>query len=237
MSAPATIVRLAVYLAAAAALVTACGAGESSPAASPSPVAATATPAASESTPTPGDRPGGTPSPTPDPQNPFHFSGPPVDLNSLAGAPGLDTVAPDTDIAKILVQIPATRLLAPADLARFKLTAAEGRSNSNGFSSTTYYSDDVRRETVSVGAWNKVGDFNVVVPINSPVTNFQLTYIDGLPALTMLPSANVVGGAGPRTVYLYYAGVIYAIHTDGFVSDPDNSFMSLVHNFIGEVKK
>ncbi len=237
MSAPARIVRFAVCLAAAAVLVTACGSGEPSPASSPSPVAATATPAASGFTPTPGVRPVGTPSPTPDPRNPFHFSGPPVDLNHLAGADGLDAVAPETDIAKILVQIPATRLLAPADLARFKLTAAEGRRNSNGFVSTTYYMDDAQQQTLSVGAWNKVGDFNVVVPINSAVTNFNLTYIDGLPALTMLPSANVVGGAGPRTVYLYYEGVIYAIHTDGFVSDPDNSFMALVHNFIGEVKK
>lgn len=237
MSALSRIVRFALCLTAAAALVAACGSGESSQASSPSPVVATATPAMAESTPTPASTPGATPSPTPDPQNPFHFSGPPGDRENLAGAPGLADVAPETDIAKILVQIPATHLLAPADLARFKLTGAEGRSNANGFSSTTYYIDDVQREALSIAAWNKVGDFNVVVVLNSPVTDYKLTNIDGLPAFTILPSVNVVGGAGERTVYLYYDGVIYAIQGEGFVSDPGDSFMSVVHNFIGELKK
>jgi hypothetical protein len=226
--------RVIVLLAVTASLSTACGSGkDTSPTVSPALTAETAV--AVQLTPIPGDKPGS--SPTTDPQNPFHFSGPPGSLENLAGAPGLADLPPETDIDKILVQIPATHLLAPADLARFKLTAARGTQNSGGFSSVTYYSDDAQRQTLSVGAWNKVGDFNVVVVLNSPVNDYKLTNIDGLPAFTILPSANVVGGAGPRTAYLYYQGVIYAIHGEGFASDPGDSFMSLVHNFIGELKK
>lgn len=38
-------------------------------------------------------------------------------------------------------------------------------------------------------------------------------------------------------MYLNYAGTIYGIQGDGFFSDAGDSFMSVVPNFIGEVKK
>lgn len=168
-------------------------------------------------------------------QQPFHISGPNTAPENLAGAPGLEDLRPETDLATIRREMPATRLLGPADLATFKITAAEGRQNSQGFGSVTYYRDDVQRRLLSIGAWNKVGEFNLIVTPNSPVFDSRLTTIDGLPALTKMPSANVVGGLGPRTAYLYHAGIIYAIHGEGFLSD--DSFMSVVHNFIAEVKK
>ncbi len=167
--------------------------------------------------------------------SPFRISGPNEERANLAGPPGLENLVPETNLAAIRQQMPDTPVLAPADLIRFKLTAAVGRKNASGFGSVTYYSDDIQRQLLSLGAWTKVGNFNLVVPLNSPVTEFRLTTVDGLPALTILPSANVAGGLGPRTVYLYQAGVIYAIHGEGFLSD--DSFMSIVHNFIGEVKK
>jgi hypothetical protein len=166
---------------------------------------------------------------------PFHISGPNSEPENLAGAQGLENLVPETDLAKIRVEIPATRTLAPEDLVRFKLTAAVGRKNADGFGSGTYYRDDSARQFLSLGAWNKVGEFNIVVTPGSPVMDSKVTTIDGLPALTMLPTANVVGGLGPRTVYLYREGIIYAIHGEGFLSD--ESFMSVVHNFVGEITK
>lgn len=170
-----------------------------------------------------------------DPQQLFRISGPNAAPENLAGAAGLENLAPETDFATIRMQMPAARTLAPSDLVRFKLTAAEGRKNANGFASATYYRDDVQRQLLSIGAWNKVGDFNHVVALNSPVFDYNHTTIDGLPALTILPSANVVGGLAPRDAFLYHAGIIYVIHGEGFLSD--DSFMSVVHNFIEEVKK
>lgn len=170
-----------------------------------------------------------------EPQQPFRISGPNTAPENLAGAPGLEDLRPETDLATIRREMPATRTLAPADLATFKLTAAEGRQNSQGFGSVTYYRDDVQRRLLSIGAWNKVGEFNLVAILDSPVLEAKLTTIDGLPALTRLPTSKVVGGLGPRTAYLYREGIIYAIHGEGFLSD--DSFMSVVHNFIVEVKK
>jgi hypothetical protein len=170
-----------------------------------------------------------------DPSQPFRISGPNTDPENLAGAEGLENLAPETDLVTIRTQMPATRTLAPTDLVRFRLTAAVGRKNSNGFASATYYRDDVQRQLLSIGAWNKIGDFNLVVALNSPVFDYKQTTIDGLPALTILPSANIVGGLAPRTAYLYHAGIIYVVHGEGFLSD--NSFMSVVHNFIAEVTK
>lgn len=169
-----------------------------------------------------------------EPQHPFRISGPNTAPENLAGAPGLEDLRPETDLATIRREMPATRLLAPADLATFKVTAAEGRRNSQGFGSVTYYRDDVQRRFLSIGAWNKVGEFNLVAILDSPVLEARLTTIDGLPALTRLPTSKVIGGLGPRTVYLYREGIIYAIHGEGFLSD--DSFMSVVHNFIVEVK-
>lgn len=146
--ATAGIVRFAVCMAVSAVLATACGSGQTSSASSPSAVAGTPTPAATESTPTPGNKPSLPPSLPADAQNPFHFSGPGGDPENLAAPAGLENLPPETDITKILLQIPATRLIAPADLARFRLTAAAGRRNSNGFGSSTYYIDDVQRQTL-----------------------------------------------------------------------------------------
>ena len=167
--------------------------------------------------------------------SPFRISPPGGARENLAGATGLDEVPAEINFDVIRRDMSATRSLAAGDSLRFRMTASEGRKNSNGFSSSLYYSDGVTRQLLTVGAWNKVGDFNRTVSPDSPVSISMLTTIDGLAALTTFPSGNVVGGLGPRTVFLYHAGTIYVLHGEGFFSD--DSFMSVVHNFIGEVKK
>ena len=168
-------------------------------------------------------------------QQPVHISGPGGTPESLAGPAGIADVAPETKLATIQEHIPAMGLMAPADRARFRLAGARGQWTSNGFASTILYIDDTQRQAITIGTWNKVGDFNLVITPNSPVLDYTLTSIDGLYALTILPSPNVVGGLSPRTVYLYRAGIIYAIDGEGFLSD--DSFLSVVHNFISEVTK
>lgn len=219
------IVRLIGWAIASTVLMSACDAASPRGTPAPTSTAPSSTSVAPKSTEVAG---------TPTTFSPFAVSGPNGKPESLAG-PALDDVPPQTDLAAVQRQQPSFRLLAESDRARFQLTAVESRQASGAFAWATYYVDGATRQLIQVGAWTKVGDFNKVVVLNSPVTDVQLTTIDGLHALTIMPSRNVAGGLGPRTAYFYRAGVIYVLHAEGFASDSD--FLLVVRNFIAEVTK
>ncbi len=175
------------------------------------------------------------PSPEPAGDNPFRVSGPDGPPQDLAGPEGLDAAPAETDVDALGRLIPSFRLLADADRASFALTSAVGRSADGGAAWTTYYSDEAQRRSLVVAGWTKSDTFNLTVVPDSPVTEATVTAIDGLPALTLLPTAAVAGGLGPRTAFLYHGGIIYRLDGEGFVSD--EAFMDVVHNFIGEVTR
>lgn len=168
-------------------------------------------------------------------RSPFNFTGPGGAPESLAQPVTVTDLPATADIAQIRRLMPEARFLPEPAHAVFRPTAFKAKQDSEGYLAFGYYSDDALRRFVSVASWNQVGSFNMVVPVDSPVAAFELTVVDGLHALTILPTTRVVGGLAPREVFLAYRGSIYAIYGEGFTSN--ESFMELVHSFISEVKK
>lgn len=168
-------------------------------------------------------------------KSPFNFTGPGGAPESLAQPVSITDLPATTDIAQIRRLMPDARFLSESAHAVFRPTAFKAKHDSEGFLAFGYYSDDALRRFVSVASWNQVGSFNIVVPVDSPVAAFELTVVDGLHALTILPTARVVGGLAPREAFLAYRGNIYAIYGEGFTSN--ESFIELVHGFISEIKK
>jgi len=79
--------------------------------------------------------------------------------------------------------------------------------------------DGVR--AIRLQAWTKVGDFLMSVPANSPVTEVRQTRIGGLDVLSLLPTAAVAGGIGPRTIYLTNGATIWVVELDGFTDNAE----------------
>ncbi len=110
--------------------------------------------------------------------------------------------------------------LVPTTLPGFLVTAAEGRGSPGLFDASVWFRGTGGPTTVRISGWTKVGVFLIAVPANSPVTEVTQTTISGLQALTLMPTAAVVGGLGPRTIYLTDGSTIWSIEIEGF---SDNS--------------
>jgi hypothetical protein len=101
----------------------------------------------------------------------------------------------------------------------FTLTSLTATGVRDRFTSGAVLLDDAGRRFLKIGTWTKAGPFVMVVPANSPVSVVRQTTLDGFAALTIMPSAAVVGGVGPRTVVLTDGKYIWSMDLEGFTDD------------------
>jgi hypothetical protein len=72
-----------------------------------------------------------------------------------------------------------------------------------------------------IRSWPKTGEFITTAPANSPVTEVQQTYIEGLAALTFMPTSAVADGIGPRWMWMTDGQIIW--YLDFVVGYSDNA--------------
>ena len=77
-------------------------------------------------------------------------------------------------------------------------------------------------------SWSKTGEFLMAVPANSPVTDVQQTYVDGLAVLSLMPTPAVAGGIGPRTAWITDGSTIWRIDFQYGYTDNEDAFSVVV---------
>lgn len=103
----------------------------------------------------------------------------------------------------------------PSSLAGYWVSHASAQISATAFHAQANYRGEGDRLLI-LRSWTKVGEFVITVPANSPVTDVQQTQIEGLAALTLLPTPAVVGGIGPRSIYLTDGKTIWFLELSGY---------------------
>jgi hypothetical protein len=111
--------------------------------------------------------------------------------------------------------------LAPTSLAGYTTTYAGADGSPARFQLQVLFANPDGVRVVRLNGWTKTGPFLMSVPANSPVTAVEQTRIGGLDALTLLPTAAVAGGIGPRTIFLTDGASVWRLELDGFTSNDD----------------
>ena len=128
-----------------------------------------------------------------------------------SGLPSFDTLA---GIRRVAPQA------LPATLQGYWLVDASGHAGNGLFSAQARFRGDGDRLLV-IRSWTKTDAFVKVVPANSPVTEVRQAYLEGLAALTLMPTPAVVGGIGPREIWMTDGATIW--YLDFGVGYSDNA--------------
>ncbi len=109
----------------------------------------------------------------------------------------------------------------PVAFPGYNVTYAGADGGRSLFLAQVWFANPDGVRAIRLQAWTKVGDFLMSVPANSPVTEVRQTRIGGLDVLSLLPTAAVAGGIGPRTIYLTNGATIWVVELDGFTDNAE----------------
>ena len=109
----------------------------------------------------------------------------------------------------------------PTAVPGFRFANGTGVGGRNKFNASVDFAGDDGVKNFRLLAWTKTGDFIYAAPANSPVTDVQQTKIGELHALTLMPTPAVVGGLGPRTIYMTDGKVIWLLEPNGYTDNAE----------------
>ncbi|MBE7519708.1 MAG: hypothetical protein HS107_10750 [Thermoflexaceae bacterium] len=167
--------------------------------------------------------------------NPFNFAGPIPGRHSELAVPVFGKAAESVTLEELKGAEPRAGRLAEADTLGLRASSAALVTSADGkfYSSVLYESD---KETVFfLESWSPNGAFLLRVPTASPVSATKQTTISGHPALTQFPTRAVVGGLGPRDVFVEVNGVYH--HVLAYWSTSDADVLATVERMISEVSQ
>lgn len=150
--------------------------------------------------------------------NPFNLSGPVEGKHSEFGVPAFTASPTAMTTSELHATNPRAGVLANSDAARFTESRASITSRADGkFLSTAEYT--ANGSVIRIDSWTPDGPFTLFAPLSSPVKEIKQTSIAGNPAVTLLPTADVVGGNAPRQAYVAVNGTWYSIAGEGLTDN------------------